>query len=331
MGFTNGQISYQKNNERTGNSKITNSQTLEPTANGNKNHQPASKSTETPHRLKNDDTSNNVHESKSARSFSPSNQNHRAVTRNKDFKSPTRLENYNVKKGNVFDSKGNIVQVNVHKTQIPAEPQKVKLNTNRQLTALSVQRREDNYKKISTSMLIDQTLQKGANFKERNAQIMSRVLDDMTNKVMDRRMKSSEYKKRDTASSYESTANLKRNVVSDSMKKYIGQDNMNVLNLSPPKEAPRIGSHEEDIEESNVPYALFYRMSPASLDNQEQFYLMKSMEDDGEKVFSPKEKRLSVNYQNEVDLKKLKSKKNYNTIKLRNKLKHITNFRSNTI
>lgn len=345
MGLSNTQMYQKTNNERAVNSKITKSPTIEPSAaeveNWNNRSPTMQKTTESPKRLQKKEDVSYIQDPRNIRAFrgkSSPNQNYRSVTnaRSKEYKAQTKQleQNHNVMKGSMYDSKGNIVQVNVHKTPIPAEPQKVKLNNNRQLTALSVQRREDSYKRTSTSMLVDKKIQKGSNFKERNAQIMSRVLDDMTKKVTDRRLKNNEYKKRDTDSSYDSHSQPgnKRNIVSENMKKYIGKDiNLNLMNMNKLKEAASIGNHEDDIEETNAPYALFYRMSPESLDNREGFYLMKSMEVDGDKVFSPKEKRLTVNYQNEVDLKKTKTKKNINMVKLRKKVKSFSKYRSSSI
>lgn len=333
MAYSNGQ----KNtvNER-GNTKITISPYAESTAHDKRFHKTTAsrKPTEPPKKQQRKQEMGYVRDSRNYKSYRGRNgQNYKQATKTnarvKEYTSQTKQYEQNFStKGNTYDSKGQIVEVNVHKSQIPAEPQKVKLNSNRQVAALSVQRREDNYKKIPTSVLVDKTLQKTAHFKERNSQIMSRVLDDMTKKVSNRRHKN-DYKKRDTVGPYNRNSNAKRNIVTDSIKKYIGKDShIKMEKEHQPKDAPRIGSREEEIEENHVPYALFYRMSPESLDNQEGLYLMKAMEDEGETVFSPKEKRLTVNYQNEVDLKKTKTKKNFSTVKLRKKVKNLANFRS---
>ncbi|CAG9793391.1 unnamed protein product [Diatraea saccharalis] len=168
-----------------------------------------------------------------------------------------------VNKMNIHDNKVDTLQVNVRKLDIASEPQRVRISNKHQHSTLYTQMRDDNHMRIPTSMLVDKTFQNGANFKDKNAQIMTRILDDMSQKITDRRMKTNEYKKRDTDNAY---GKPRRNSISDKMRKYIGND-VNMLQKREPIKTARIGSHEEEFQDSE-PYALFYRNGPETIENQ---------------------------------------------------------------
>ncbi|CAD0204931.1 unnamed protein product [Chrysodeixis includens] len=225
-----------------------------------------------------------------------------------------------------FESKPSFVQMNVKKTQISTDPQKrVRLSNNRQLTSLTMHGPQESRQRIPTSMMMDKTLHKVNGLHDHNMQVMTRVLDDMTQKIADRRHKKGEYRKRDTkALTNVMFEKSKRSVVSDNMRKYIGKDIVKEHRSN--FDVARIGSHEESLEMNDTPYALFYRMNPETLDQQEG-YMMGSIEElSGE--FSSKEKRLSEGFNDEVDMNVAQKSKNINTLKMRKKVKNFSNFKN---
>lgn len=224
-----------------------------------------------------------------------------------------------------FEPKPSFVQMNVRKTQISTDPQKrVRLNNNRQLTSLTVHGPQESRQRMPTSMMMDKTLHKANGLHDHNMQVMTRVLDDMTQKIADRRHKKGEYRKRDTkALSNSMFEKSKRSVVSDNMRKYIGKDMVKEHKSN--IDVARIGSREESLETNDAPYALFYRMNPESLDPQDG-YMMRSMEDNSGE-FSSKEKRLSEGFNDEVKMNVSQKSKMSNTLKMRKKLKNFSNFK----
>uniref|UniRef100_A0A2A4K513 Uncharacterized protein n=1 Tax=Heliothis virescens TaxID=7102 RepID=A0A2A4K513_HELVI len=239
----------------------------------------------------------------------------------------TQLKQRSQKQDGVFEPKPSFVQMNVRKTQITTDPQKiVRLNNNRQLTSLSVHTSQEKRQRIPTSMVMDKTLHKTNGLHEHNMEVMSRVLDDMTQKIADRRHKG-EFRKRDTTKTLDMFEKSKRSVLSDNMRKYIGKDKS--MGTHRAMDLARIGSREESLEINETPYALFYRMNPETLDQQEGFMIMRSVEENASRDFSSKEKRLSaVAYDDKSKKRQQKSKKNGNTLKLRKKLKNFSNYRN---
>lgn len=229
----------------------------------------------------------------------------------------------------VFEPKPSFVQMNVRKTQISTDPQKiVRINNNRQLSSMTAHGTQESRQRLPAAMMMDKTLHKSNGAHDHNMQIMTRVLDDMTQTISDRRHKKGEYRKRDTRKPLDMFEKSKRSVVSDTMRKYIGKDKSMTKDHRGNVDLARIGSHEESLEANDTPYALFYRMNPEALDHQEGFMVMKSMEENTSTDFSSKEKRLSTAFEEEIDLDKSeKSKKNGNSLKLR-KLKNFSNFRN---
>lgn len=212
---------------------------------------------------------------------------------------------------NRYDAKPNFVEMNVHKTQISTNPQKiVRLNNNQQITSISVHQPDEKYQKVPASLAVDKTLQKVSLHSERNSQMMSRVLDEMAHKIPDRKFKG-DYKKRDTEYNDHNYKmdRMNRNFVSESMRKYIvGKDKAINTERKNLKEFSRIGSHEDSVEPEDSPYAIFYRMHPDTLDEQEGFISMGSMEDNTN-VFNNKKKRHSGGYDS-------KKTKNSNVVKI---------------
>ncbi|PZC83024.1 hypothetical protein B5X24_HaOG208891 [Helicoverpa armigera] len=232
------------------------------------------------------------------------------------------------KQEGVFDPKPSFVQMNVRKTQISTDPQKiVRLNNNRQLTSLSVHTSQEKRQRLPTSLMMDKTLHKANGLHEHNMEIMSRVLDDMTQKIADRRHKG-EFRKRDTTKTLDLFEKSKRSVVSDNMRKYIGKDK--TIGTHRAMDVARIGSREESLEVNETPYALFYRMNPETLDQQEGFMIMRSVEENTNtsRDFASKEKRLTSSLEDKTKKRQQKSKKNGSTLKLRKKLKNFSNYRS---
>lgn len=235
----------------------------------------------------------------------------------------------------VFEAKPSFVQMNVRKTQMTDSQKIVRMNNNRQMTSLAVrtqQAQQDNRQRMPTSIMMDKTLHKANAVHDHNKQVMSRVLDDMTQKITDRRHKKGEYRKRDAKykQGFDVFEKSKRSVVSDNMRKYIGNDkskgnshrNNNNMELS------RIGSHEDSgiLEPKETPYALFYRMNPETLDQQEGFMLLRSMEDNSSNNFNTKDKRLTFEDDFEVTPEQ-KPKKSVNAPKLLKKLKNFVSYR----
>lgn len=176
--------------------------------------------------------------------------------------------------------------------------------------------------KIPTVAIVDSNLKQvtGSN---RNFQVMSRVLDDMTQNISDRRIRAErEYRKRETDLTSDKN---KRNAISDTMRKYfVGKDKNLNLERKRSKEYSRIGSHEDLIDTNESPYAIFYRMHPNTLDDHESYIPMAMGSIEDEANFSNKKKRLSVSYDNN------NKKTRYNlSLKLHKKVKNYSNYRVN--
>ncbi|CAH0678077.1 unnamed protein product [Spodoptera exigua] len=234
---------------------------------------------------------------------------------------------------NVFEAKPNFVQMNVRKAQVADSQKIVKMNNNRQMTSLAVrsqQPQQDNRQRMPTSMMMDKTLHKANAVHDHNKQVMSRVLDDMTQQIADRRHKKGEYRKRDATNKqgFDVFEKSKRSVVSDNMRKYIGKDKSKGNSHRNNMELPRVGSLEESaaMEPKETPYALFYRMNPETLDQQEGFMLLRSMEDNSSNTFNNKNKRLTFDDDFEVASQQ-KPKKGGNAPKLHKKLKNFASYR----
>lgn len=140
-----------------------------------------------------------------------------------------------------FDTHSSL-EVNVHKTRISTFPQRVKLNNNRQLTAVSIYGPDNHHQKMPTSAVVDKTLQKKSNFVERGTQIMYRVLDEITAQAANRRKNTGAGPGPSPAAGVVTGAGsgpgtgagaatsttskkIKRKVTYENMRKYIGKDN----------------------------------------------------------------------------------------------------------
>lgn len=176
-----------------------------------------------------------------------------------------------------FDSH-NSLEVNVHKTLIPTVPQRVKLNSNRQLTAVSIYGPDNYHQKMPTSAVVDKTLQKKSKFAEVASQIMYRAPVDPTAQIANGIQGAA------TVTTTTGGRKSKRKVNYENMRKYIGKDNRvddtrgamsnekrfdkntNSQRRSS-VETLRIGSINDITNINNyTPYALFYRMTPEILD-----------------------------------------------------------------
>lgn len=228
-----------------------------------------------------------------------------------------------------FDTHSSL-EVNVHKTQIPTVPQKVKLNSNRQLTAVSIYGPDNYHQKMPTSAVVDKTLQKKSNFAERGSQIMYRIPDDMTAQAANGIQAPGTVTMTGAKKS-------KRKVTYENMRKYIGKDNAAdvtraVMNNEkrldkyanaqrrPSVETLRIGSINDITNLNNyTPYALFYRMTPEIVGrNVGEFVPFMSTLETGvaknskfPNKSSIKKKRLSSNYADESSA----SRKAYGLVK----------------
>lgn len=213
-----------------------------------------------------------------------------------------------------FDTHSSL-EVNVHKTQIPTVPQRVKLNSNRQLTAVSIYGPDNYHQKMPTSAVVDKTLQKKSNFAERASQIMYRVPADVTAQAANGILGSG------TATTV-GAKKSKRKVTYENMRKYIGKDNgadvtKAIMNNEKrlekftnsqrrsSVETLRIGSINDVTNINNyTPYALFYRMTPEIVDRRVREFVpfMSTLETSPAKITknpgnaSNKKKRLSANY-----------------------------------
>lgn len=187
----------------------------------------------------------------------------------------------------IYEPKSNLVQMNVRKTQILQDPQKlVRLNNNIQLKAASVIGSQNERQRIPTSMIMDKTLHKSNGLNDRNVQVMAQGISDITQQVSERRHSKRENRILHPKKLLDDYEKDKRSYISDNMKKYIGNEKINVRERIDRKsdnnvEIGKIGSHEESIEHKETPYALFYRMNPESVDQQEAIVLLKSMEMNG--------------------------------------------------
>lgn len=217
-----------------------------------------------------------------------------------------------------FDTHSSL-EVNVHKTQIATVPQRVKLNSNRQLTAVSIYGPDNYHQKMPTSAVVDKTLQKKSNFVERATQIMYRVPDDTT-------AQAANGVQGPGAVLSAGAKKSKRKVTYENMRKYIGKENaadvtkaivtnekrLDKFSNSQRRSSMdtlRIGSVNDVTNINNyTPYALFYRMTPEIVDRSVQKFVpfMSTLEtavakdtktpNDG----SIKKKRLSSNYADDV-------------------------------
>lgn len=235
---------------------------------------------------------------------------------------------YRLKEGS-FDTHSPL-EVNVHKTQIPTVPQKVKLNSNRQLTAVSIYGPDNYHQKMPTSAVVDKTLQKKSNFAERGSQIMYRLPDDMTAQA------ANGVQGPGTVATT-GTKKHKRKVTYENMRKYIGKDNsadvikaiinnekrFDKLTNSQRRSSMEILKIGSIVDRTNInsytPYALFYRMTPEIVDRSvEEFVPFMSTIETGVTKHSNnpnkgsiKRKRLSSNYANDPSA----SRKAYGLVK----------------
>lgn len=229
-----------------------------------------------------------------------------------------------------FDTHSSL-EVNVHKTQIPTVPQKVRLNSNRQLTGVSIYGPDNYHQKMPTSVVVDKTLQKKSNFAERASQVMYRVPDDRTAQAANGIQGSG-------IVTMTGTKKNKRKVTYENMRKYIGKDNrgadvtkaimnnekrLDKLTNSQRRasmEILRIGSLNDITNINNyTPYALFYRMTPEIVDRgvEELIPFMSTIETGVTKNTknpnngSIKRKRLSSSYAGDLSV----SRKAYGLVK----------------
>ncbi|CAB3233264.1 unnamed protein product [Arctia plantaginis] len=198
----------------------------------------------------------------------------------------------------VYEPKSNLVQMNVRKTQILQDPQKlVRLNNNIQLKAASVLGSQNERQRIPTSMIMDKTLHKSNGLNDRNIQAMPQGISDITQQVAERHHSKRENRILDPKKSLDDYEKDKRSYISDNMKKYIGNEKTNVRERIDRKsksvEIGKISSHEESLEHKETPYALFYRMNPESVDQQEAIVLLRSMEMNGGHDLSSNERHHS--------------------------------------
>lgn len=224
----------------------------------------------------------------------------------------------------VHDSK--TTYMNVRKAPISAET--LLLNNNHQLTSLSIISQD---KRQKTSMMMDKTLHKASGIaNDRNKQVMSRVLDDMTNKIADRRHRKGEYVNRDIEEHLDTIyEKSKRSVIAENLRKYIGKDKVAKDKHRQMTPLARIGSHEESLDD-DTPYAVFYRMNPESLDRQDGFMLTRAIDDNGSSDFSSKEKRLHTGFQDDTESMTgiINSKTNSGAMSHRKKLMNFSSYMS---
>lgn len=157
------------------------------------------------------------------------------------------------------------MEVNVHKTQIPAVPQKIKLNSNRHLVGLRV----PNY--YESDMLRPSV---------RNSQLMAQMLDSMSTKHFNEiPSKQSMAYKRDTLpkNTIEGHNLRKENKPALDIKdKFLDQySNSHSIDAQIKRlridEPGRIGSRGAGLEINPTPYAVFYRMNPEIMDREVGF------------------------------------------------------------
>lgn len=245
-------------------------------------------------------------------------QRHKAVGRNR------------VSQDNAFDSKS-YVEMNVRKPQMSTDlQQNVKLNSNHR--SFSAQ---DKRQRIPTSMVVDKTLQKANGIAhDHNMQVVSRVLDSMTQKNVDIRHKKGEHVNRETEKHLDTIyEKSKRSVVAENKRKYIGKDKIgkDLRNQHRNSALARIGSHEVNFEQDDTPYAVFYRMNPETLDRQEGFMIMRSLDaENGIKDFITKETSLHTAFREGAEnmANNQKYKINGGETLHRKKLKNFSKFRN---
>lgn len=172
-----------------------------------------------------------------------------------------------------FDSHSSL-EVNVHKTQIPTVPQKVKLNSNRQLTAVSIYGPDNYHQKMPTSAVVDKTLQKKSSNADRDSH---RVPHDMTavaaNGIQGARTTTTTIAKKN-----------KRKIAYENMRKYIGKDNsvdvtrglmnnenrfdkfINSQRRSSMETLKIVSMNDVKNIYNYTPYAIFYRTTPEIVD-----------------------------------------------------------------
>lgn len=172
-----------------------------------------------------------------------------------------------------FDSHSSL-EMNVHKTQIPTVPQRVKLNSNRQLTAVSIYGPDNYHQKMPTSAVVDKTLQKKSSITDRDSH---RVPHDMTavaaNGIQGARTTTTTIAKK-----------IKRKIAYENMRKYIGKDNsvdvtrglmnnenrfdkfINSQRRSSMETLKIVSMNDVKTINNYSPYALFYRTTPEIVD-----------------------------------------------------------------
>lgn len=190
------------------------------------------------------------------------------------------------------DSNPKSMDVNVHKAQVPAAPQKVRLNVNRHLAGLQV---PNNY--------YEKSMQRPSG---RNAQLMSQMLDSMSAKhlkeISSKRSLDSK-KELLTQTTIEGIGLRKKNNPPADKTEILldhrsNSHDVNTQNGMRNDEPGRIGSRGAGLEINPTPYAVFYRMNPEIMDREVGFIPFVNEKTNDKYTYSNKKKRLTENYVN---------------------------------
>lgn len=232
------------------------------------------------------------------------------------------------------DTKPNFVKVNVHRMPISTDPQKsirkvvtdnnnIQNNNNRNNVRYNIapqpiyQPEKKLHRSNSTSATVNIVTD------ERSFKATTQDLPE-TSRHNGISHKPNNAEKRETVRDRRNDdIKAKRNVLSDTMRKYIGNKDRNInVERNGNKEYSKIGSHEDAIQSRDNPYAIFYKMHPASLAKQhgpvslEEYY----------NIFSAIKPKSLSNFANEIiDFKSPLRHDLHKKIKLHKKVK---NYRS---
>ncbi|XP_072933196.1 uncharacterized protein [Epargyreus clarus] len=233
---------------------------------------------------------------------------------------PNNVHNYNQREyprngENSYEKKQNFVAVNERRAPVSKEQKVVKSNVPQ-----FVGQSASIHQRMSGAGVKDKILHKTSTTNDRTT--ISRNID-MASKQSILNLQKLDNKKRETLDTKPNPPDkyMQTNTISDTVRNYMNKDSYNEYknNVVP----SRIGNHEELVDMNETPYALFYRMNPGHLDEQD-ILIENPLVEPTNGAFGEK-KSWGINKQ--VDSNRSKSKRAPN-VKIHKKVKNHTSYRN---
>ncbi|KPJ17960.1 hypothetical protein RR48_07357 [Papilio machaon] len=171
--------------------------------------------------------------------------------------------------------------------------------------------------KIQPQLKINKAIQKSTTNDE-NSPTIRRVYDKggkLTDKIQQKTGR-----KRDTNVNEETDLYGKKN------KYYTGLDNVISLKRMPIEQGLMEHIADENIDVTNSPYAVFYRMSPDIIDQQDGYMVMNAQDERTNSLY--KDREATMNSENQIENSKSNYRKYSNSGRVHGKVKNFSNFRN---